>query len=331
MKAMNGSTLEDAGARNSTGDGEQTLNSTQSQLYGYGASWKNDNTSMPMHSVQQFAQHQTTDGSWKQAVLHQQQLQQSHQQLNPDAILGLPCGWSLTACNMPHRLGDCLMVNETAHCDGPPKACGLQIAATHHYGPSTVAGWAKSASHCPDADIGAANMRSSSSSSRGAGTTGCGQEIKPVMLTYAVSSLPKEGPLLQSAAATKSERAKGRATHNDVERKYRTSLKDGIAKLQAAVPALQAHQDVKSDSMISHAAPKVSKSTILRKATEYIQQLERANQAMASERAQAMERLQTLEAMLQNGAASSLQYAPNHGMTMFGPRGGLLTGCQSGA
>lgn len=58
------------------------------------------------------------------------------------------------------------------------------------------------------------------------------------------------------------DRAKSgdRTTHNDVERKYRTNLKDKIAELRAAVPSLQAPMEVESDSSVPHqAAPKVSK------------------------------------------------------------------------
>lgn len=58
------------------------------------------------------------------------------------------------------------------------------------------------------------------------------------------------------------DRAKSgdRTTHNDVERKYRTNLKDKIAELRAAVPSLQAPIDGESDNGIPHqAAPKVSK------------------------------------------------------------------------
>ncbi len=58
------------------------------------------------------------------------------------------------------------------------------------------------------------------------------------------------------------DRAKSgdRTTHNDVERKYRTNLKDKIAELRAAVPSLQGPMEGESDNGMPHqAAPKVSK------------------------------------------------------------------------
>lgn len=42
-----------------------------------------------------------------------------------------------------------------------------------------------------------------------------------------------------SSAATPKVRSADRIAHNDVERKYRTNLKDKIAELRAAIPALQ--------------------------------------------------------------------------------------------
>lgn len=75
----------------------------------------------------------------------------------------------------------------------------------------------------------------------------------------ASSSTARKSP---PRAVSSRDRAKSgdRTTHNDVERKYRTNLKDKIAELRAAVPSLQAPMEAESDSSVPHqAAPKVSK------------------------------------------------------------------------
>ncbi|KAI1257204.1 hypothetical protein MGN70_000243 [Eutypa lata] len=50
-----------------------------------------------------------------------------------------------------------------------------------------------------------------------------------------------------------------RAAHNDIERKYRTNLKDRIAELRDAIPSLRAIPDDADDMATARAAPKVSK------------------------------------------------------------------------
>lgn len=50
-----------------------------------------------------------------------------------------------------------------------------------------------------------------------------------------------------------------RAAHNDIERKYRTNLKDRIAELRDAIPSLRAIPDDADDMASARAAPKVSK------------------------------------------------------------------------
>ncbi len=50
-----------------------------------------------------------------------------------------------------------------------------------------------------------------------------------------------------------------RAAHNDIERKYRTNLKDRIAELRDAIPSLRAVPDDADDMSTARAAPKVSK------------------------------------------------------------------------
>lgn len=75
-------------------------------------------------------------------------------------------------------------------------------------------------------------------------------------------------PHPKGQASTTSEKGKGntkggdRAAHNDIERKYRTNLKDRIAELKSAVPSLQTiSEDAGGDDEPAQPgrAPKVSK------------------------------------------------------------------------
>ncbi|TDZ40301.1 Transcription factor CPH2 [Colletotrichum trifolii] len=71
-----------------------------------------------------------------------------------------------------------------------------------------------------------------------------------------------------------------RTAHNDIERKYRTNLKDKIGELRDAVPSLRSipeegGEEAEADCQ-SQRGPKVSKGTVLTKATEYIHYLEPA-------------------------------------------------------
>ncbi|OAQ99454.1 hypothetical protein LLEC1_03973 [Akanthomyces lecanii] len=289
--SMDRSTPENGDTNNRLGGGEgQMHGGAQSQIYGNSAAWGHD-MSAPMNSMQQYVPRRMADGSWESEL--------RHSQMQPDGSLELPYETSSAASNNPQMYGDYPMVSGPTHRIVPSNAYGTpngnSTPTTPRLAPSTAAGWTQSTFHGPGDSTGTANMRSSSRFSG----TGLGKEIKPKVLASSASSLPRRSPVQQNAAtALKSERAKSgdRTTHNDVERKYRTNLKDRIAELRAA-------------------------GTVLSKATEYIQQLEQANRAMANEHQQLMERLHTLEAMLQSSGARTAQYTPNHGMNMFDPRG----------
>ncbi|UKZ55225.1 hypothetical protein TrVGV298_009044 [Trichoderma virens] len=108
-----------------------------------------------------------------------------------------------------------------------------------------------------------------------------------------------------------------RMAHNDVERKYRTNLKDKITELRNAVPALQ--QVAEGDQDNGQGNAKVSKGTVLTKATEYIHQLEQRNKDIMTEHKQLMRRLQAFEALLNNSMRVDIM--PSHSMTLFDPRG----------
>lgn len=114
-----------------------------------------------------------------------------------------------------------------------------------------------------------------------------------------------------------------RAAHNDIERKYRTNLKDRIAELREAIPSLRSipedgHDD--GDSPIPPSrAPKVSKGTVLSKATEYIHQLERRNRSMSHKNEELTRRLQAFEQLL--GATAQPNWQPQaYGAQVFNPR-----------
>ncbi|OTB09674.1 hypothetical protein M426DRAFT_6937 [Hypoxylon sp. CI-4A] len=112
-----------------------------------------------------------------------------------------------------------------------------------------------------------------------------------------------------------------RAAHNDIERKYRTNLKDKIAELRDAIPSLRSipEDGDDNDASASRTAPKVSKGTVLTKATEYIHQLERRNRSMAQKNEELARRLHAFEQLV--GAAPAPNWAPQgYGASVFNPR-----------
>ncbi|KAG5950316.1 hypothetical protein E4U53_005265 [Claviceps sorghi] len=127
-----------------------------------------------------------------------------------------------------------------------------------------------------------------------------------------------------SSLPTPKVRSADRIAHNDVERKYRTNLKDKIAELRAAVPALQTcGADADSEGGSAGGQPggnKISKGTVLTKATEYIHQLEARNKAIVQEHQQLSRRLQAFETLLSANTQADMMM-PNHSMTLFDPRG----------
>ncbi|KAJ3560921.1 hypothetical protein NPX13_g9136 [Xylaria arbuscula] len=93
--------------------------------------------------------------------------------------------------------------------------------------------------------------------------------------------------------------------------KYRTNLKDKIAELRDAIPSLRAipeDDDPNSPAGSSRTAPKVSKGTVLTKATEYIHQLERRNRSVAQKNEELARRLQAFEQLV--GAPPGSNWRP---------------------
>ncbi|GKT44160.1 putative transcription initiation factor TFIID subunit [Colletotrichum spaethianum] len=119
-------------------------------------------------------------------------------------------------------------------------------------------------------------------------------------------------------------KAGDRTAHNDIERKYRTNLKDRISELRDAIPSLKSipeegGEDAEADSQ-SQRGPKVSKGTVLTKATEYIHYLERRNKAIMREHQELARRLQAFEQLLSAQARQPFPM-PNYSRTLFDPRG----------
>ncbi|KAJ0108166.1 hypothetical protein J7T55_000131 [Diaporthe amygdali] len=117
-------------------------------------------------------------------------------------------------------------------------------------------------------------------------------------------------------------KAGDRTAHNDIERKYRTNLKDRISELRDAVPALRTIQEGvvdEGDESNGPARPKVSKGTVLTKATEYISYLEKKNRAIMAQHQQLSRRLAAFEQLLSQTARPSFQM-PNYSRTLFDPR-----------
>lgn len=111
-----------------------------------------------------------------------------------------------------------------------------------------------------------------------------------------------------------------RAAHNDIERKYRTNLKDRIAELRDAIPSLRAIPEDADDMASARAAPKVSKGTVLSKATEYIHQLERRNRSMAQKNEELARRLQAFEQLIGTGVVGPNWQPQGFGAAVFNPR-----------
>ncbi|KFY47298.1 hypothetical protein V494_00053 [Pseudogymnoascus sp. VKM F-4513 (FW-928)] len=108
-----------------------------------------------------------------------------------------------------------------------------------------------------------------------------------------------------------------KTAHNMIEKRYRTNLNDKIAALRKSVPSLRATEksmqgkgnnntvtnvrhmvDMMEDLDGLVPPNKLNKATILSKATEYIDHLERRNKALAAENAALRERIRTFEALI---------------------------------
>ncbi|KAK6221964.1 hypothetical protein LQW54_001184 [Pestalotiopsis sp. IQ-011] len=136
------------------------------------------------------------------------------------------------------------------------------------------------------------------------------------------SGLITPNELNEPSAKKEKPRNSDRAAHNDIERKYRTNLKDRIADLREAIPSLRSipedFDDDGSPVPVSR-APKVSKGTILTKATEYIHQLERRNRSMSHKNEELLRRLQAFEQLLGATPAPATWQPQGYGAAVFNP------------
>ncbi|KAL2168138.1 hypothetical protein VTG60DRAFT_353 [Thermothelomyces hinnuleus] len=161
------------------------------------------------------------------------------------------------------------------------------------------------------------------------GGTSTPQGPKPVSPPQPPAAQPRAGqstaPKKQASTGEKSKekpKTGERAAHNDIERKYRTNLKDKIAELRNAVPSLRtvSEEGGDDDETQQSRAAKVSKGTVLAKAIEYIHQLERRNKEIVEEHRELSRRLQAFEQLL-SAAAQQAYTMPAYSRTLFDPRG----------
>ena len=147
------------------------------------------------------------------------------------------------------------------------------------------------------------------------------QVVRPTA-TYPPYHPPREGSM-NDKGKDKAGKPGDRTAHNDIERKYRTNLKDKIAELRDAVPALRTipENDVDDgeDGGQPSRGPKVSKGAVLTKATEYIHYLEKKNKAIVQQHQELSRRLQAFEQLLSATARPTYQM-PNYSRTLFDPR-----------
>lgn len=86
--------------------------------------------------------------------------------------------------------------------------------------------------------------------------------------------------------SAKSNRQSGsQRSHTIIEKRYRTNLNDKITELRESIPSLRLNQLDSTDLGALTPAAKLHKATILSKAAEYIQQLEKRNDSLQKENA----------------------------------------------
>ncbi|KAL2260585.1 hypothetical protein VTK26DRAFT_5349 [Humicola hyalothermophila] len=160
----------------------------------------------------------------------------------------------------------------------------------------------------------------------GLGSSGTPPGPKPVSPPQTSAGQARPAPQPSKKQSTAGEKGKekpktgDRTAHNDIERKYRTNLKDKIAELRDAVPSLRTIPENGEDESQPSRTAKVSKGTVLTKATEYIHFLERRNKAIVQEHRELSRRLQAFEQLL-NATARSSYAMPSYSRTLFDPRG----------
>ena len=119
-----------------------------------------------------------------------------------------------------------------------------------------------------------------------------------------------------------------KTAHNMIEKRYRTNLNDKIAALRDSVPSLRAMpkssqgnanegDDDREDLDGLTPAHKLNKATVLSKATEYIQHLERRNKRLEDENSSLRTRIRAFEKL---AIAGSINTGVSAGGTALPPR-----------
>jgi hypothetical protein len=102
-----------------------------------------------------------------------------------------------------------------------------------------------------------------------------------------------------------------KTAHNMIEKRYRTNLNDKIAALRDSVPSLRIMTksargedtaDDREDLQGLTPAHKLNKATVLSKATEYINHLEKRNKRLQDENAEQKARLAAFETLFRSGS-----------------------------
>lgn len=240
---------------------------SQAQMYENAAAWSAQDMMIPMGTMQQFIPRRMVNSAWEASTQHATQMQLQHQQMQCDNNLVLPYHSSSTAHNS-QGFGHYGITNSEAPRIVPSNAfrppSSSSATASHPAARSDrlppafdsagdiVRGHGDNSNDAISA-VSMNNIRRAQASSSRSGRRGSTSPSKD-------GGRSRKSPIQQNS--TKQERARvgDRTTHNDVERKYRTNLKDRIAELRAAIPALQAQHDSDSDGTTTNpTAPKVSK------------------------------------------------------------------------
>lgn len=124
-----------------------------------------------------------------------------------------------------------------------------------------------------------------------------------------------------------------KTAHNQIEKRYRNNLNDKICDLKYSVPTLRILMDSESNTAPQNIdleglqpATKLNKATILAKAVEYIQHLERKNEMLRREKVGLVERVVAFENLLVVGEERGCGFAqqmPQYNQQMQGMRRGM--------
>ena len=142
----------------------------------------------------------------------------------------------------------------------------------------------------------------------------------------------REVGMFAKVAGVKSPSVK-KKSHNAVEKRYRTNLNDKITALRDSVPSLRRMSNTSTkDSMTGLSGnaedfqvpapplPKLNKTTVLSKAIEYIQYLERCNRCLVEE-----------NSMLRNQRDGLIRHQHLDAAEISGPENGDLSGDDASA